>query len=119
MRPPSHPSAPTADCWSISEPPGDYDIDDLADDLAARVPAGTEEVVELEAALGYLHERLDPACAAVFATALELIADRHVLVVRGVARSLMALSIEASLRYRAIRVEHDERVDDCAATVAS
>ncbi|MFI5300177.1 MAG: hypothetical protein ACHREM_18980 [Polyangiales bacterium] len=109
---------PVTACRCSSTAPSPLEsVEDIADELAACVPASEQEVLELDTALAYLHEFLEPGSLSVLATVLELLLERHVLVVRSVARSLVAMGSEASTRRRSIRV--DAREDDSAAEVSS
>jgi hypothetical protein len=69
-----------------ADPNIDPQDDDLADRLAEDAPLDREMSIEVEAALGYLHERLDDDARVVLGRALDLVADRHHQVVRFVAR---------------------------------
>lgn len=90
---PEEPGAPDLD-----EPDSrdDEALDALVDDIAASAPLDREAIIEVEAALSYVHERLDGDgdALAVLGLALDRIAERHATVLRHVARAVASLQTE-------------------------
>ena len=74
----------------------DDEIDALVEDLAAAAPLDRDALIEIEAALSYVHERLDDDGDAltVLGFALDRLAERHLAVLRHVARSVASLQAE-------------------------
>lgn len=72
----------------------DDEIDALVDDIAAAAPIDRDALIELEAALGYVHERLDDDALTVLGLALDRLAERHLVVLRHVARTVASLQAE-------------------------
>jgi hypothetical protein len=88
------PEFPDPNFPNDDEPDSSDDIDALVDDIAAAAPIDRDAIIEVEAALSYVHERLDEDALAVLGLALDRLAERHLVVLRHVARSVASLQAE-------------------------
>jgi hypothetical protein len=93
------PEVPDPDLDDPNEEPDsrdDEDIDALIEDLAASTPVEREALIEVEAALSFVRDRLelDGDALVVLGLALDRIAERHAVVLRHVARAVASLQAE-------------------------